>query len=197
MAFVDVTDLAGYLGRDVSDLGWLGEFSVRAAEEAVKGVIDQDVILVTDDEVRMDGTGTSALLLDQLPVVDITSITENDVELTEDTDFYLAAAGIVRRTWPTFWRVGLGNIVVTYSHGWSQIGDPDGNQVPLDIREAALDYAKGVFEAGASPPPGLTGETLPTGYAYTQSSDAAASAAQARLPGLRERLSRYRMPRVA
>ena len=95
MAFVDVIDLAGYLGADAADLGWLGEFAVRTAEEAVKGVLDQQLGYAEDDTVLMNGSGTSALLLPQLPVIDVSDVTESGSSLTEETDYVVGEHGIL------------------------------------------------------------------------------------------------------
>lgn len=194
MAFIDVYDLAAYLRLPAEELGWLGEFAVRAAEEAVKGVLDRDVSLVTDDEIALDGTGTATLLLPEPPVVDVTRVTEDGVELVVDTDYVLGWHGILYRVSPAVWAKGVRNITVTYTHGWSEIGGDEGNAVPMDIREAALEFAKGVYEAGQAPAEGITSERTPL-YSYTVET-AAASAASERLPALRAKLARYIVPRV-
>lgn len=197
MAFVDVFDLAGYLGVEVDTLGWLGEFSVRAASEAVEGILDHTITLVTDDEVTMDGTGTDALILHELPAVEVSTVTVDDIELDPEADYSLGTAGILFRTFPSVWTRGRRNVVVVYSHGWAEIGDTDGDQVPMDIREAALDYAREVFQAGSAPPTGIASETLGA-YSYTMASaSAAAASASAHLGDLRAKLHRYISPRVA
>lgn len=196
MTFIDTHDLAEYLGVEVTELGWLGEFAIRVASEAVEGVLDHAVGLVEDDEVTLDGTGTDALLLGELPVVEVTAVFVDEVEL-ELSDFSLARGGIIYRTFPSVWTRGRLNIVVTYTHGWAGIGDTDGDQVPMDIREAALDYAREVFQAGSVPPTGIASETLGA-YSYTvDTASAAAASASARLGDLRTKLAHYISPRVA
>lgn len=197
MAFIDVFDLSGYLGIDTTELGWLGEFSVRAASEAVEGILDSPIGLVEDAEITLDGTGTDALVLPGLHVVEVSAVSVAGVELDPEADFALGSAGILYRTFPCVWTRGRRNIVVTLTSGYAEIGDVDGDQVPMDIREAALDYAKGVFQAGSAPPPGISGETSPL-YSYTVSSaSAAAAAATSRMADLRVRLHRYISVRVA
>src|ERR1043166_4704049 len=118
------------------DLGWLGEFAIRAAAEAAEGAIGYRVELVEDDEVTLDGTGTPELVLPELPVVAVSSIKLDDVEVDPTTYSVRNSSGVVKRTsgvsWSTWprptWRRGSGNVVVVYSHGWSAIGDAEGNQ---------------------------------------------------------------------
>ena len=204
MAFIDVQDLAGYLQVEVTEMGWLGEHSVRSAEDAVKGVLGHDPAWVENDEITLSGVGSS--VLERLPIligepVEIVSVTLDDVLLVADTDYFLDGS-VLRRSWPTswtwpnVWTRGWRNVVVVYSHGWGEIGSEAGDEVPMDIRDAALSYARDVFHAGQVPPPGISGETTPL-YGYTVSTATAANAtAISRLGNLRASLAHY-IPLVA
>jgi hypothetical protein len=205
LSFIETVDLAGFLNVEQTTLGWLGEFAVRTAEEAVKGILDGGYRVghVEDDEVSRDGTGTDAILLFGLPV-EVTKVVLDETELDSATDYVLEPYGILRRLpFGLPWTQGRGNVVITYTHGWSEIGDEDGNGnplpnlVPMDVRDAALFFAKGVFEAGKAPPPGVASETTPW-YSYTVQSGSGAIAAAATLrPALSAKLARYVSPGVA
>jgi len=67
VAFIDVQDLAGYLQVEVTEMGWLGEHSVRSAEDAVKGVLGHDPAWVENDEITLSGVGSS--VLERLPIL--------------------------------------------------------------------------------------------------------------------------------
>ncbi len=190
MAFIDIIDLAAYIKSDVEDMGWLGEFAVRVAEEAVLGILGRDIAYVEDDEITLDGSGTDALLLPNFPVSDVFLVTVGGTELVADTDYTLGPAGILYRLGAT-WALGRANVAITYTHGWGEIGSDSGNEVPMTIREAALSYARGIFEAGSTPSSGIAGETLGA-YSYTVSSASlAAAAATERLGDLRAKLAPF------
>lgn len=195
MTYIDVVDLGAYMGIDTDALGWRGEFAVRAAEDAVAGVLDRTITLVEDDEVTLDGTGTSSLLLQELPVIDVSLVTESGSVLTEDVDYVVGEHGILYRVPPSVWRKGVRNVGVTYSHGYSTIGDDDGNEMPMVVREAALSYAKEIYEGGIAPPAGITSETLGP-YSYSaNSAEGRVGAAKGALAALEAKLAGLLLPR--
>lgn len=193
MAFVDIFDLAGYLDQEVSDLGWLGEFAVRAASETVEGVLGHSIGLVEDDEITLDGSGIDALVLPITPVVDVSAVAVGDVALVEVDDFLVGSAGVLYRV-DAVWTLGRLNVAVTYSHGWSEIGS--GNAVPMDIREAALWYAREVFQAGSAPATGMASETLGAASYTVSAASTAAAAAMTLMGELRAKLHRHISQRV-
>ena len=71
----------------------------------------------TEDYTAVEGS----VMLTQQPVTAITSLTENDVALVEDVDYFVNyRAGIIYRgdsTMRRFWRSGVNNITVTYIAG--------------------------------------------------------------------------------
>jgi hypothetical protein len=143
--FISRTDLTDYLGTDVTtDDGAL--IAVDAACDIVRTLTEQDFNSVTGDTVKLDGTGTDALLLPQVPVSAAGTVVVNGGTLSATLDYTCTSDGVLIRTdgtatlstwsqgWgPTaFWPQGRQNISVTYDHGYS------GGTVPADIRVVAL-----------------------------------------------------------
>ncbi len=177
--FVSAQDLSDLLAQDVT-ADPRTVIALDSACQIVRSYLGQLVNLVEDDEVRLDGSGQDALLLPELPVVEVTTVIESDgttdTTLTEDEDYIVGGAGILWRVGQN-WCYGKRNITVTYSHGWSvveppfSLSDPDLETVPTDIRRVALEVAARSFAAAASG--GLTSENIGD-YAYTKSVQAAA-----------------------
>lgn len=140
--FISREDLSDYIGRDVTaDDGALE--AVDAACEICRDLAEQSFTLETNDDILLDGTGTEALLLPELPVTQLNSV-EIDGEVV--TDYVLGRKGIVYRRSSTFasdpwadcippaiWPLGRQNIGVNYSHGYDTI--------PSSIRIVALTIA--------------------------------------------------------
>jgi hypothetical protein len=118
--------------------------ALEGASDLVRSVTEQRLDHIADDEVTLDGTGTSSLLLPELPVTEVSEIVVLDDAGNEEAlttaDWRLRAdAGIL-------WRIGVGatwtrgreNIRVTYSHGYllpgeSTTDDPAPAALPADI----------------------------------------------------------------
>ncbi len=99
--------------------------ALESASEAVRRHCAQTFDLVTDDEIVLDGTGTAALILPELPVVDISEVTITLTTGATETPTYSLGrhGGILRRTGWRIWPPGYGNIAVTYTHGYTAIPD--------------------------------------------------------------------------
>lgn len=69
-----------------------------------------------DEEVTLDGSGSSILLLPDVPVTDVSEITEDDEELDPES-WEWSKAGIVSRIDGGCFQRRLRFYVVTYSHG--------------------------------------------------------------------------------
>jgi len=142
-AFINVYDLGELLGTDLSqDVG--AQIAVEAASEICRTVAEQDFDLVAGDIVTLDGTGTDALMLPNLPVTAAGTVTVNGGTVT---DYNLGSNGILYRgtagpaTWLT-WPVGRQNIRVTYTHGFGT--------VPADVRMVALSVAQRIVVQGVA-----------------------------------------------
>ncbi len=114
---------------------------------------------VESDVITVSGTGKQALLLPELPVVAVNSVTINKDETSElaVTDYRLLDpdAGLLWR--PTaVWPWGGVNITVDYDHGYADI--------PADLIEVAVHLA---HESVTAIPSQLRSETI-GGYSYTR-----------------------------
>ena len=149
--FISPTDLVNYLGRGTaSDPGMI--IATDAACDTVRTIAEQTFNAATST-VTLDGTGTDALLLPELPVSAAGTVT---VAGGTVTDFVLNGNGILFRkasdtdvdytdayrtlTWP----VGRQNITVTYEHGFA---DAD---LPRDVRMVALAIASRLVVQGVA-----------------------------------------------
>lgn len=117
--------------------------ALEAASEIVRRYCRRRFTYVADDTVILDGTGRYSLLLPQYPVVEVTSITEDDVELVDNDDWIVdTEAGILYRRslgylYGALWNRGRHNVTVTYSHGYTLPGEPpvDGvDPLPSDLQ---------------------------------------------------------------
>lgn len=143
--------------------------ALDAACQAVRTYTNQDLNLVRDDEVQLHGLGHREILLPQIPVLEVASISETDrdgdVEPLESSDWYVSTAGVLSRiTSPYYWYPGIGNITVVYTHGWAVDEDemeesdaPTADRMPSDLRMVAVQIAAGVYMA---PPVSVSQVTL-------------------------------------
>lgn len=150
--FISRQDLTDYLGRNVnSDDGALA--AVDAACDICRDIAEQTFNRVLGDTVTLDGTGTDALLLPELPVSAAGTVSLRDPEGTWTTagtaDYTLNGDGILlatnasgtfANTWPT----GRQNIRVTYEHGYA---DAD---LPRSVRMVALTIASRLIVQGVA-----------------------------------------------
>lgn len=141
--FISRQDLTDVLGRDVTaDEGALAV--VDAACDMCRTFAEQDFNLSTST-ITLDGTGTDALLLPQLPVsaagtVTVASEAVTDYVLNDDGMLIRKAADTTATT--VVWPWGRQNVVVTYDHGYA---DED---IPRDVRMVALQYASRLIVQG-------------------------------------------------
>lgn len=141
--FISRTDLSNYLGRDVSaDDG--ATIATDSACEMVRTLAEQRFDEVSGETISLDGSGTDSLLLPELPVNTVGTVTVNGGTVT---DYCLADNGILYRgtagsrySWPHCWPAGRQNVTVTYDHGYSE--------VPEDIRMVALAVASRLVVQG-------------------------------------------------
>lgn len=140
--FITQQDLTDVLGRSVTaDNGAV--IALDAACEIVRTVAEQTFNRVTGDQIALDGSGTDALLLPQLPASNIGQVL---VDGTAVSDYVLGDNGVLFRrgalpdagalVWPT----GRQNVQVTYDHGYTE--------VPRDVRMVALAVAQRLVVQG-------------------------------------------------
>lgn len=152
--FISRDDLRDYLGRDVTaDEGAL--IAIDAACDVVRTVAEQDFNQTIGATVTLDGSGTDALLLPQLPVSNAGTVLVNG---TAVTDYVLNGDGILYRRGslsgqstyyadcavPRVWPAGRQNVRVTYDHGY-----PDA-ELPRSVRMVALALASRLIVQGVA-----------------------------------------------
>jgi hypothetical protein len=141
--FISQQDLEDLLGRNLqTDPGAL--LAIDAACDVVRDLSGQQFNRGTST-VTLDGTGTDALLLPQLPVINAGTVTVNGTAVTNydvDTERGILFRGTIALSewtadWPppTVWTRGRQNVSVTYEHGYAN------GEVPRSIRFVALSLA--------------------------------------------------------
>lgn len=122
---------------DLADVGIRAETAVAAACDAVREHMCQTITQVVNDPITLVGSDTRALLLPELPVTAVVSVTLNGVAVTDWTLDPLGS-GIL-------WRDGYGywprcqKFVVTYTHGYAPADIP-GNVRLVTLRLAQAEY---------------------------------------------------------
>jgi hypothetical protein len=142
--FITRDDLTNYLGRDVSDdPGAL--IALDAACDTCRTLAEQ-LFNADTTTITLDGTGTDALVLPQLPVNAAGTVT---VAGTAVTDYTLSADGMLFRgsagTDPRpVWPRGRQNVTVTYDYGYEP------SDLPRDVRMVALALASRLIVQGVA-----------------------------------------------
>lgn len=210
--FVSTVDLNAFTDQNYTGNELLVGIALDVGCQAVRDYLGQEINLHRDDVELHDGNGTEGVLLKELPVIAVTAVVENDIELDVGLGYIVGDAGMLWRCESTtgdlplarrVWYVGKQNIVVTYDHGWAITEDdvvdeedePVVDRVPATIRMVALALAAKVIRASTLVVAGgtgsLTGETIGD-YSYT--TDASLTLAQVELQEdalLRQALDHY------
>lgn len=142
--FITAADLGSHLGRGDLSGDSAAVAACKAACDLCRTGADLIFTLVEDDVITLDGTGTDVLVLPQVPVIDVTSILDDDDE--EVTfDWVLTDIGTLLIPSGT-WTKGRQNFTITYSHGYTD--DASGNGFPEDVRMVALSAAARMYLQG-------------------------------------------------
>lgn len=146
--FITAQDLTDYLGRDVTaDNGAI--IALDAACDMCRTIGEQSFNRGTTTY-TLDGTGTDAILLPDLPVNSAGTVL---VDGTAVTDYMLAGNGVLLRGtatsasywgWRPVWPTGRQNVVVTADHGYDVL------DVPRDVRMVALSIASRLVVQGVA-----------------------------------------------
>lgn len=134
MTLITIADLEIYLKTTISD----GNPSIDTADEALYGFLITAiseyielycgrVFTATDYIIQVDGNGVNDLILDNPPIISLTSakyvdISGNTTEIDTDDIKIDYKNGILYKS--TDWTQGRYNVEITYSAGYSNI--PDG-----------------------------------------------------------------------
>lgn len=131
--------LADKLGLPEQDLR-LTE-ALFEASNRFRSAVHHHVSLVVDEELYLDGTGSTILLLEATPIVSISSVALDGRPLVAGTDYrFSRRTGILRRLPEgAVWPAGEERVVVVYTHGH------DPARIPLDIQTAVLDMAETIY----------------------------------------------------
>jgi hypothetical protein len=179
--FISFDDLQAVTTETLTGTDLLVAIALDSACQMVRDETHRTINLVRDDIELHDGSGREVLVLRQMPLIEVTSVYEDDVLLVEGDDYVVGTYGKLYRRSPWFpfsWSRGRQNIEVTYDHGWAVSEDEvvetsegiEVDRVPASIRMVALEAASRVIRAPslAAVASGITGESLGA-YSYTAS----------------------------
>jgi hypothetical protein len=137
--FASPTDLRHFLGMNAEglDMGRAKRL-LSQATRLIKAHCHQQIERVAGDVLTLTGRGEVTLLLPEIPVVSVASITEDGVAVTAAEYDLDLGNGILRRLSSTWGRAGDPSvIVVTYTHGYQPI--------PQEVREVCEAVAGRAF----------------------------------------------------
>jgi len=127
--YLTTAELARYMHMSESLIDdTLSEFVLDTAEDVIRDYLEHEP-LETEFTERYDGNNGEALILTGHPVIEITTVTESNisladdtaVELTEDIDYAVDyEKGILYRI-ATVWKMGVQNISVEYKYGQATV----------------------------------------------------------------------------
>jgi hypothetical protein len=142
--FISTQDVVDYLGRGTaSDPGFL--IATDAACDMCRTIAEQSFNSASTT-VTLDGSGTDALLLPELPARGAGTVTVNggtvtNYVLNSNGVLFRGTAGVYPRP---VWPMGRQNVTVTYDHGYL---DAD---LPRDVRMVALSVASRIAVQGVA-----------------------------------------------
>jgi hypothetical protein len=134
--FITTQDIVSYVGRGgTADAAMI--MAADAACDIVRDYTGQQFNRGTTT-IALDGTGTDALLLPQLPVnaagtVAVNGGTITDYVLNDNGLLFRGTAGVLATS--NSWPAGRQNVRVTYDHGYDSV------DIPRSVRRIALEVA--------------------------------------------------------
>jgi len=163
--------------------------AARALQDAsafIRGYTGQAITLVSDESFALDGLGRPGIILPQIPVVEICSVSvlewDASSTLLEATDYRVDRSGILWRLDCDNWPIGHANVLVSYDHGHAE--------VPGDLEAACYELAAENYVSSGS---GAVSEEVIGNYSVKYD---AASVGVAELPAtVKNTLNRYRVPK--
>src|SRR3954468_22390188 len=142
--FITVADVSDLLGRNIA--GDPGAYlAIGAACDICRTVTERSFTRGTTTD-TLDGSGTDALLLSQMPVLNAGTVTVNAGTIT---DYTLATNGLLLRgtagSYPRpVWPAGRQNVRVTYEYGYDTLN------IPEDVRQVAINVATRIAVQGVA-----------------------------------------------
>jgi len=125
------------------------ERALAAALARVRRYCGWHVSPVVDETITLDGTGRALLVLPTLKVVELTSVTEDGVELDlANVKQSADATGILAKSNWEPWEYGFSNVEVELSHGFTAAEAEDFREAVLSL----IDQATMSINSGRSGP---------------------------------------------
>lgn len=116
-----VADLEAFLGTTFDD-PTSAELAIDIASNIVKNYCGHSILKVLNDNIFLDGSGTTLLLLPAFPVNGIDLI-EIEGEILENTKYKWSKKGWVVRTDGLLWPSQPNTIEIIYNHGYDTVPD--------------------------------------------------------------------------
>lgn len=156
--FATVEDVEKILLIEISDADAIAsvEFHLAAATEAIQIHVEQWIEWVEDDSILLDSRGTYKLNVPELPVTEISEVTEDGDVLVADDDYKLNQYSVLIRIGQR-WSEGIQNIGLTYSHGFDPIPDIIKS---ICARAASRGYQAALKSAEDEGIPGIASKSL-------------------------------------
>lgn len=158
--FATIDDVELVLLREITEANEISavNFHLGVVSDTIREYVEQEIDYVADEAIVLNGPlNTRSLLLPQIPVVSVSSITENDELLVAGDDYILDPGdGIVYRVGRS-WTWGIQNIDVVYSHGYETIPN---SLVGVCARAASRLFQAGLKAADVDGIPGVASKSL-------------------------------------
>jgi len=128
-ALTSLARVEQFLGADTGHDDLINNL-VAAVSGEIQGWLDRQIVQATATDERIDSIGDAKIHTRFYPIISITSLSEDSVALTEDTDFECKEwdkreGALVRISGgePISWAVGRRIVTTTYSHGYATVPD--------------------------------------------------------------------------
>jgi hypothetical protein len=165
-ALITLADLKTHLGiTDTANDPTL-ELLINAMSNRFDVETSRNLKQATYTNLLLDGNGERDLSLPNYPVSAIAALTEDDITLTENTDYFLYSSnfdGYLRKLYDGLWNTGSKNIKITMTAGFSS--------VPSDIQLVCLKQCGKEWQTWKEKNWGETSRSFPDGSVAFESKD--------------------------
>jgi len=152
--FCSVADIDAFLHIPIEQ--WhSAQRAIEEATAAIQNYCHQHLAYVANDTITLDSSGSPVLLLPELPVLSVRSVTEDGI-LLDPTEYKLGASGFLWRVGRN-WTSGIQVVTVIYDHGYIVIPEVI---VAVCTRAAARAYQAGLRAEEAGGVPGVQSTSL-------------------------------------
>lgn len=156
--FATQEDVENILQKEISDPDQVASVARALAEATavIRNYTKQYLEFVASETITLDCRGGLRVYLPELPVSEVTQVTENGVILTADDDYKLGQFGILHRIGQE-WEVGIQNLEIIYPHGFDPIPD---DVIGVCARAASRIFQAGLRAAEDEAVPGVASKSL-------------------------------------